>query len=68
MGLEPVGGGKPLYDESALSEKQDHWYQLLKHQESLFDLLMDNEDTANEIAESEYAMRAVFWLDLQENT
>lgn len=66
MGLTPLGGVKaPLYDESELTEKQNHWYSLFNGRGDFHELLMEYDDTADEITSSEYAMRATMHLDLE---
>ena len=67
MGLTPLGGVKaPLYDESELTEKQNHWYSLFNGRGDFHELLMEYDDTADEITSNEYAMRATMHLDLEE--
>lgn len=63
-----IGGvSAPLYDESELTERTQHWYTLFKDREDFYEFLLEYEDTADEVTSSEYAMRAAFRLDLEED-
>ena len=67
MGLTALGGVRaPLYDESELTEKQNHWYSLFNGRGDFHALLMEYDDTADEVTSSEKAMRATMHLDLEE--
>ena len=68
MTMTPLSGIKsPLYDESELAENQDHWYRMFDGRGDFHELLMEHDDTADEITSSEYAMRATMHLDLEES-
>jgi len=68
MGLSPLGGVKaPLYDESELTEKQNHWYSLFNGRGDFHEFVMEYDDTADEVASSEKAMRATMHLDQEED-
>lgn len=56
----------PLYEESELTEKQNHWYSLFNGRTDFHALLMEYDDTADEVTSSEKAMRATMHLDLEE--
>ena len=55
-----------VLDEADKSVRVQNWWEIFEGEEDLFELLMDFEDTADEITESEAAMRVVFRLDLVE--
>lgn len=54
-----------ILDEADKSVRQQNWWTVLENEQRFFELLMDNDDTADEITQSEAAMRVVFALDLQ---
>ena len=54
-----------ILDEAEKSVRQQNWWTVLENEQRFFELLMDNDDTADEITQSEAAMRVVFALDLQ---
>lgn len=54
-----------ILDEADKSVRQQNWWTVLENEQRFFELLMDNGDTADEITQSEAAMRVVFALDLQ---
>ena len=54
-----------ILDEADKSVRQQNWWTILENEQRFFELLMDNDDTADEITQSEAAMRVVFALDLQ---
>mgnify|MGYP007020458889 FL=1 len=54
-----------ILDEAGKSVRQQNWWTVLENEQRFFELLMDNDDTADEITQSEAAMRVVFALDLQ---
>jgi hypothetical protein len=54
-----------ILDEAEKSVRQQNWWTVLENEQRFFELLMDNDDTADEITQSEAAMRVVFALDLK---
>ena len=63
-GGEGGGGlGVPRHPDSELVELQHHWRELLKDTD-YFEYLIQREEYASEITNSEEAMKAVFQLDL----
>jgi len=55
-----------VLDEAEKSIRVQNWLTIFEGEEDLFELLMDFEDTADEITSSKAAMRVVFRLDLVE--
>ena len=55
-----------VLDEAPKSIRVQNWLTIFEGEEDLFELLMDSEDTADEITGSKAAMRVVFRLDLVE--
>ena len=53
-----------VLDEAPKSVRVQNWWQILEDEERFFELLMDNDDTADEVTESEAAMRVALRLDL----
>jgi len=53
-----------ILDEAEKSVRQQNWFSILEDEEDFFELLMENDDTADEVTESEAAMRVVLRLDL----
>lgn len=53
-----------ILDEAGKSVRQQNWWTILENEQQFFELLMDNDDTADELTQSEAAMRVVFVLDL----
>lgn len=53
-----------ILDEADKSVRQQNWWSILENEQQFFELLMENDDTADEITQSEAAMRVVFALDL----
>lgn len=53
-----------ILDEAEKSVRQQNWWSILEGEEDFFELLMDNDDTADEVTESEAAMRVALRLDL----
>lgn len=53
-----------ILDEADKSVRQQNWWSILENEQQFFELLMENDDTADELTQSEAAMRVVFALDL----
>lgn len=54
-----------ILDEADKSVRQQNWWTVLENEQQFFELLMANDDTADEVTNSQAAMRVVFALDLQ---
>ena len=52
-----------ILDEAELSVKHIDWWKVLKGEEDLLEMMMDFEDTADEISSSEAAMRVIMTQD-----
>lgn len=57
-----------ILDEAEKSVREQNWWTILEGEEDFFELLMEHEDTADEIAESEAAMRVVFTLEPEDSS
>lgn len=53
-----------ILDEAEKSVRVQNWYSILENEQNLFETLLKFDDTADEVTESEAAMRVIFALDL----
>jgi hypothetical protein len=53
-----------ILDEAEKSVRVQNWYSILENEQNLFETLLASDDTADEVTQSEAAMRVIFALDL----
>jgi hypothetical protein len=55
---------RTILDTADKSVRTQNWFSTLKNNQQLLELLMKHEDTADEIANDQAAMRVIFHVDL----
>jgi hypothetical protein len=53
-----------ILDEAPKTVRQQNFLEILRNEQNFLDLLLDNDDTADEISQSQAAMRVIFATDL----
>jgi hypothetical protein len=53
-----------VLDEAPKTVRQQNFLEILRNEQNFLDLLLDNDDTADEITQSSAAMRVIFATDL----
>jgi hypothetical protein len=54
-----------ILDEAEKSVRVQNWYSILENEQTFFETLLKFDDTADEVTQSEAAMRVIFALDLE---
>jgi hypothetical protein len=53
-----------VLDEAPKTVRQQNFLEILRNEQNFLNLLLDNDDTADEITQSQAAMRVIFATDL----